>query len=278
MTKQMQGPDLSDKVAVVTGASRGLGRRVAIRLAAQGAAVMLVARGEQGLAETAQAVRQQGGAAATFPADLSDPSVIAGLEAAVHEQLGRPSILVNAAGVFGPIELVKDSDPKAWIDTLMINTVAAYLTCRAFVAGMIDQGWGRIVNVSSAASLHTPGPLNSAYATSKVALNQFTRNLAAEVSGSGVTANVIHPGDVKTEMWGYIRDEAQALGQEAEGFRQWAAWVAETGGDDPEKAADLVLNLMAVDAASVSGQFLWIEGGLQTPIASWEAPPSEIQP
>ena len=81
---------------------------------------------------------------------------------------------------------------------------------------MIDAGWGRIVNVTSAASLHPPGPLNSAYATAKVALNQLTRHLAAEIAGTGVTANVIHPGDVKTDMWADIRDRVAVMGPEAE--------------------------------------------------------------
>ena len=80
----------------------------------------------------------------------------------------------------------------------MINTVGSYLISRAFLSGMVGEGWGRIINLSSAASLGTPGPLTSAYATSKVALNQFTRHLASELDGTGVTANVVHPGDVKT--------------------------------------------------------------------------------
>ena len=80
---------------------------------------------------------------------------------------------------------------------MMVNMVSHYLTCRAFVGGMIDQGWGRIVNVTSANALHPPGPLHSAYATSKAALNHFTRHLAAEVKGTGVTANVIHPATSK---------------------------------------------------------------------------------
>jgi NAD(P)-dependent dehydrogenase (short-subunit alcohol dehydrogenase family) len=131
---------------------------------------------------------------------------------------------------------------------------------------MVGQGWGRIVNVTSAASLHPPGPLGSAYATSKVALNQLTRHLAAELEGTGVTANVIHPGDVKTDMWADIRDQADALGADGEGLRQWVQWVAETGGDPPHKAADLVLRIMDSDA---NGQFLWIDDPLQPPIPSW---------
>src|SRR5205823_12985421 len=135
---------------------------------------------------------------------------------------------------------VAESDPVAWQQTIAINTVAPYLTCRAFVGSMVARGWGRIVNVTSAASLRPPGPLNSAYATSKVALNQFTRCLATELAGTGVTANVLHPGDVKTEMWAAIRTEAEQMGPEAEAYRKWVRWVEQTGGDDPQKAADLV--------------------------------------
>jgi NAD(P)-dependent dehydrogenase (short-subunit alcohol dehydrogenase family) len=261
--------DLAGRVAVVTGASRGLGQRAAVRLAQRGAAVALVARGQSGLRETAALIAQAGGRSAIVAADLGSPASLDTVKRGVEDALGAPSILVNAAGVFGPIAPIRDGDPQAWIETMMINMVSAYLTCRAFVGGMIDAGWGRIINVSSAATLHTPGPVNSAYATSKVALNQFTRHLAAEVAGTGVTANVIHPGDVKTEMWAYIRSAAARLGPAGDVFTQWADWVEQTGGDDPEKAADLILDLVADTAAQVNGRFLWIAGGLQAPIASW---------
>lgn len=264
--------ELKGKIAVVTGASRGLGRRAAIRLGVRGVAVALVARGEAQLRETADTIEQHGGRAIVVPTDLSRPDFLDDLKSAVESQLGRPSILVNAAGIFGPIQLVRDSDPKHWIDTIMTNTVSAYQTTRAFVGGMIDQQWGRIVNVTSAAALHPPGPINSAYGTSKVALNQFTRHLAAELEGTGVTANVIHPGDVKTEMFEYIREVSSKLGPEAAAYKQWAAWMDETGGDDPEKAADLILDLMSDEASAVNGQFLWIKDGLQTPIPSWGEP------
>ena len=91
-------------------------------------------------------------------ANLSDPRSLDVVIAAAN-RMGPPSILVNAAGVFGPVQLIKDSDPREWIETLMINMVSHYLTSRAFVGGMIDQGWGRIVNVTSANALHPPGPL-----------------------------------------------------------------------------------------------------------------------
>jgi NAD(P)-dependent dehydrogenase (short-subunit alcohol dehydrogenase family) len=260
--------DLTGKIAVVTGASRGLGQRAAIRLADRGATLVLVGRDAASLASTARSIADKGGRAEAVSVDLSDPSSVEAVVAGAR-RVGAPSILVNAAGVYGPLELIKDSEPREWIGTLMVNMVSHYLTCRAFVAGMIDQAWGRIINVTSANALHPPGPLHSAYGTSKAALNHFTRHLAAEVKGTGVTANVIHPGDVKTEMWADIRAKAKRLGAPAEPFVQWANWVEQTGGDDPEKAADLILDLMGDEAASVNGQFLWIKDGLQAPITSW---------
>ena len=185
--------DLKGQVAVVTGASRGVGRAIADARKARGLIVAKVARGS-----------------ARFAADVSDPADVARLKTAVETELGRPTVLVNAAGIFGPIALVKDSDPKEWIETLMIDAVGPYLVSRAFLDGMIDGGWGRIVNLSSAASLHTPGPLNSAYATAKVALNQFTRHLAAELEATGVTANVIHPGAL-TDVVGILPHVEKAL-------------------------------------------------------------------
>ena len=258
-----------DRVAVVTGAGRGLGRGVAVALASRGHPVVGVARNAAQLAETAGIIRAEGGRMVSRPADVSDPGAVADLARFVEDQLGAPSILVNAAGVFGPIAFIRDSDPDAWVQTVMIDAIAPFLTSHAFVGGMIDAGWGRIVNITSAASLHPPGPLNSAYGTAKVALNQLTRHLAAEIAGTGVTANVIHPGDVKTDMWKDIRDRVARMGPEAEAYKQWAAWVEETGGDPPEKAVHLVLRLTSDEGADINGRFCWVEDPLQAPIPSW---------
>jgi NAD(P)-dependent dehydrogenase (short-subunit alcohol dehydrogenase family) len=241
--------ELTGHVAIVTGASRGVGSAIADALEARGLVVARVAR-----------------RSARFTADVADPGEVDRLKAEVEAELGRPTVLVNAAGVFGPIALIKDSDPAEWIETLMINAVGPYLVSRAFLGGLLDAGWGRIVNLSSAASLHTPGPLNSAYATAKVALNRLTRHLAAELEGTGVTANVIHPGDVKTAMWADIRDKtAESVGK-GSNYDKWVAWVEQTGGDPPEKAAQLVIDIIESD---LNGRFLWIDDPLQTPIPSW---------
>ncbi len=240
--------NLAGHIAVVTGASRGVGRAIAEALEARGLTVATVAR-----------------RSARFAADVSNPADVDRLKTTVEAELGRPTVLVNAAGVFGPIALVQDSDPAEWIETLMIDSVGPYLVSRAFLRGMLDAGWGRIVSLSSAASLHPPGRLNSAYGTAKVALNQFTRHLAAELAGTGVTANVIHPGDVKTAMWADIRAKAGAVGES--GYDRWVAWVEQTGGDPPEKAAQLVLDILESD---INGRFLWIDAPLQTPSPSWD--------
>lgn len=241
--------NLKGHIAVVTGASRGVGRAIADALESRGVVVAPVAR---------SSVR--------LTADVSNPADVARLKTAVETELGQPTILIHAAGIFGPIALIKDSDPKEWIETLMIDTVGPYLVSRAFLDGMINAGWGRIVSLSSAASLHPPGPLNSAYGTAKVALNQFTRHLAAELKETGVTANVIHPGDVKTAMWSDIRDKTGTIEGDDSSYDRWVEWVEETGGDPPEKAAKLVIDIIESD---INGRFLWIDDPLQTPIPSW---------
>ena len=238
--------NLEGHVAVVTGASRGVGLAIADAFEARGMVVAPVAR-----------------RSSRFPADVSETSGVDRLKTEIEAELGRPTVLVNAAGIFGPIARIVDSDPEEWVETMMIDAVGPYLVTRAFLRGMIEVGWGRIVNLSSAASLHTPGPMNSAYATAKVALNQFTRHLATELEGTGVTANVIHPGDVKTAMWADIRDKTDT----DESHSGWVEWVEETGGDPPEKAAKLVLDIIESD---VNGRFLWIDDPLQAPIPSWE--------
>jgi NAD(P)-dependent dehydrogenase (short-subunit alcohol dehydrogenase family) len=269
MKHQENMEHLVGKVAIITGAGRGIGQRTAVRLAQLKVATALISRTETELRETADMVLQAGGKPLIIAVDLSTPSSVELIKSSVLNELGPPKILINAAGMFGPIDLVWNTDPSEWIKTQMVNFVGAYLICHAFVGGMMASGWGRVINVTSAATLHEPGSINSAYGTSKAALNQFTRHLASEIAGSGVTANLIHPGDVKTDMWATVSEAAKGLGAEADRYRDWARWVAETGGDDPEKASDLVVALLSEKSGSINGRFLWIKDGLQPPIPSW---------
>jgi NAD(P)-dependent dehydrogenase (short-subunit alcohol dehydrogenase family) len=267
--------DQDGRVAVVTGGGRGLGRATALALADRGAAVVAVARSGDQLAETERLAQGCRGSLAGIACDVSDIEAVAHLRSQVLDRFGSPAILVNGAGVFGPLALIAEVDPADWVRTITVDAVAPFLVINAFLAGMLETGWGRIVNITSAASLHPPGPLNSAYATAKVALNQLTRHLAAETEGSGVTANVIHPGDVRTDMWADIRDQVASLGPVADPYRAWAEWVAETGGDPPDKAVALILRLTSDAGADTNGMFCWIDEPLQAPIPSWEPPGDE---
>jgi len=257
------------KLALVTGASRGIGRQIALGLADQGHKVIAVSRSALATSELSTLQKSM---ITSITGDVSDNSFVEKLQQQVAKEHGVVQILVNAAGVFGPIDLIHNTDPTEWVRTIIIDAIAPYYTVRSFLPGMLNGKWGRIINLTSAASLHPPGPLNSAYGTSKAALNQLTRHLAAEIAGSGVTANVIHPGDVRSDMWGDIKAKAEALGEVGKDYKAWVDWVDQTGGDDPKKAMDLVLKLVSAESDSVNGRFCWIDQPLQAPIPSWEDP------
>jgi NAD(P)-dependent dehydrogenase (short-subunit alcohol dehydrogenase family) len=257
------------KLALVTGASRGIGHQIALGLADQGHKVIAVSRSALDVSDLSTLQKSM---ITSITGDVSDNSFVEKLQQQVSKEHGVVQILVNAAGVFGPIDLIHNTDPTEWVRTIIIDAIAPYYTVRSFLPGMLKGKWGRIINLTSAASLHPPGPLNSAYGTSKAALNQLTRHLAAEIAGSGVTANVIHPGDVRSDMWGDIKAKAEALGEVGKDYKAWVDWVDQTGGDDPKKAMDLVLKLVSAESDSVNGRFCWIDQPLQAPIPSWEDP------
>ena len=250
-------------LALVTGASRGIGKEIALALVGAGHKVIAVSKSGANISESVISLK----------CDVADRKAVDALAKEVKANYGEVDILVNAAGVFGPIDLIQDADPDEYVETIMIDALAPYFTSRVFLSGMLEKKWGRIINLSSAAALHPPGKLNSAYATAKVALNQFTRHLAAEIAGSGVTANVIHPGDVKSDMWADISKKADELGEAGADYKAWVDWVAKTGGDDPKKAGELILKL--IEDAKTNGMFCWIDAPLQAPIPSWDQPSDE---
>jgi 3-oxoacyl-[acyl-carrier protein] reductase len=197
---------LKGKTAVVTGAGRGIGQAVAVELAAAGMAVALVARSEDQLAETAQQVDHLGATAVVVQADLADLSQVTRAIHLATDQLGTVDVLINDAAVVGPLGPSVFVDPAEWALTFNVNVVAAAALSFAVLSGMVERGWGRIVNVSSAIAAH-PGAMvgMNAYAASKAALEAHTINLAAELAGSGVTVNAFRPGSVDTAMQAGIR-------------------------------------------------------------------------
>jgi NAD(P)-dependent dehydrogenase (short-subunit alcohol dehydrogenase family) len=202
---------LEGKTAMVTGAGRGIGQAVAVELAAVGMGVALVARSEDQLAETAQRVKHVGGTAVVVPADLADLHQVTRAVHLANDQLGAVDVLINDAAMVGPLGPSVSVELTEWAVTFSVNVVAAAALSFAVLPVMVERGWGRIVNVSSAIAGH-PGAMigMNAYAASKAALEAHTVNLAAELAGSGVTVNAFRPGSVDTAMQAGIRAQDPA--------------------------------------------------------------------
>ncbi len=197
--------ELEGRVALVTGASRGLGEGVARALAAAGAGVMLAARDGAAVAAVAQAITEAGGRARSMACDVSDYAAVERLAAATREAFGgRLDILVNNAGVIEPIAEIATSDPADWARNIAINLTGAYHGVRAVLPGMLAAGGGTIVNVSSGAA-HRPLEGWGAYCTGKAGLAMLTRAIALETQGSGIRVFGFSPGTIDTEMQVKIR-------------------------------------------------------------------------
>lgn len=192
------------KTALVTGASRGLGEGVARALAAEGAAVMLVARDGALAARVAGEIAAAGGRAEGLACDVSDYGAVEQVVARTRARLGGLDILVNNAGVIDPIAEVATSDPAAWARSITINLVGAYNVVRAVLPSMLAGGGGTIVNVSSGAAYR---PLEgwSAYCSGKAGLAMLTRAIALETPGKGIRVFGFSPGTIDTDMQVKIR-------------------------------------------------------------------------
>lgn len=188
------------QTALVTGASRGVGRALAVALARSGRAVGLVARGADGLAETARACRSHGVDAHWVAADLTDPRASTEAVGRLQDALGSVDLLVNNAGrIESSPGFLWDADPEDWWSTVETNLLAPFLVCRQVVPGMITRGTGRIVAVGSLLAM-TPSHHNAGYAVSKAALTRLTDCLAHQLSPYGVHAFDVSPGAVRTGM------------------------------------------------------------------------------
>ena len=192
----------------MTGAGRGIGRATALGLARLGVRVVLVARSADELDETAQLITDLGGVAVTIAADLSQADDVAATIGKAQEAFGAIDILINNAATVAPLGPSVSLDPAEWVAAIALNVIAVARLSFAVLPAILEQGWGRIVNVSSSIAAHPAGMLRAnAYATSKAAVEAHTLNLAAELAGTGVTVNAFRPGGVDTAMQAWIRDQ-----------------------------------------------------------------------
>ena len=201
----MTSLDLTGRTALVTGGGRGLGRAFALALADAGAEVAVLARSRHEVDAVAAEIIGAGGRALAVTGDVSEPRDLADAVQEVGLALGPVDVLVNNAGVVWPLGRTHLVDADEWQTAMEINLHGPFLACQAVLPGMLERGWGRIVNVSSGAAQGTGMPSSNAYSVSKAGLDMLTANLAAELRGSGVTVAGLSPGTVDTDMQSFIR-------------------------------------------------------------------------
>lgn len=243
---------LKDQVAIVTGGSRGIGRGIVKMFAAEGAKVAIVYKGNQAAAESLVAeVTAAGGVAKAHQCDVANQDDANKIAEAVETEFGPVTILVNNAGVIRDGLFVR-MKPEDWNLVLQTNLGGTFNFCQAIAMKMASQRKGRIINVSSVAADHVnAGQTN--YAASKGAINAFTRALAVELAGRGVTVNAIAPGFIETDMSENIRNKAGDLIKKMIPAKRLG---------QPDDIAKAALFLASADASYITGQVLTVDGGL----------------
>jgi 3-hydroxybutyrate dehydrogenase len=255
---------MSSRRALITGASRGIGRAVSRELGRRGHRLALCSRSAEGLEETAALIRDEGGEAETFPCDLSDRAQSAALVEQVTARGGPIDILAHVAGV-APSSKIHEVDDASWDLAMELNATSAFVLSRALIPSLISQNWGRLIMVASTAG-RIGYPYTAAYTASKHALVGLTRALAVEVARHGVTVNAACPGFTDTAIVAEaVRNIAERTGaSEEEAKRRLASMSPQQRLIQPEEVAQMVAYLASEDAAGVNGQAINIDGGAVT--------------
>ncbi len=247
---------MTDRVAIVTGSARGIGAATARRLAADGMAVAVLDLDEAACAGTVKEIADAGGRALAVGADVSKTDQVAAAVERVAAELGGPTVLVNNAGVIRDNLLFKMTDDD-WDTVLGVHLRGAFLMSRAVQKYMVEQRYGRIVNLSSSSALGNRGQVN--YSAAKAGLQGFTKTLAIELGPFGVTANAVAPGFIVTDM---TAATAARVGVSFEDFQKLAAdRIAVRRVGQPADVANVISFLVSEGAGFVSGQVIYVAGG-----------------
>jgi 3-oxoacyl-[acyl-carrier protein] reductase len=247
---------VTDRIAIVTGSARGIGAATARRLAADGMAVAVLDLDEAACAGTVKEIADAGGRALAVGADVSKSDQVASAVERVAAELGAPTVLVNNAGLIRDNLLFKMSDDD-WDTVLGVHLRGSFLMSRAAQKYMVDQHYGRIVNLSSSSALGNRGQVN--YSAAKAGLQGFTKTLAIELGPFGITANAVAPGFIATDM---TAATAERVGMSFEDFKKAAADripVRRVG--QAEDVANTISFLVSEGAGFVSGQVIYVAGG-----------------
>lgn len=246
----------NQRVAIVTGAARGIGAAVATRLAADGHAVAIVDLDEQSCKSVATAIEDKGGTAIAVAADVSDEQSVTDATAAIADQLGGPTILINNAGITRDNVLRKMSVDD-WDAVIAVHLRGNFLFSRAVQSHMREAGWGRIVNLSSVSALGNFGQMN--YAAAKAGVQGITKTLAIELGPYGVTVNAVAPGFIESEM---TAATATRMGVSFDQLKEtFAADIPVRRVGQPQDIAAAIAFFTSEEASFVSGQILYVAGG-----------------
>ena len=255
---------LAGKVAIITGSGRGIGRAIARRFAEEGASILITARTESEICAVAEEIARAGGQAAHIAADVSTEQGCESILREARDKLGDVQILVNNAGIYGPVKSLDEITPAEWDQVIAANLRSTFLMSRLVLPDMYARGSGAIVNISSIAGKAAFG-LNGPYAASKAGMNGLTRTLAGEAARKGVRVNGISPGPVPETIMSQELGRALAQRFNADPgalYNQMLEGILQGRPQTAGEIAAAAVFLASEESSAITGQILNVDGGM----------------